>query len=76
MAVMAESQLKSGTIFGDTDTQEYVYMPASEIGAADPVFVLETKDGRLDIGLTEALVHIRRLSLKPVRHPRLGHSSC
>ncbi len=76
MAVMAESQLKSGTIFGDTDTQEYVYMPASEIGAADPVFVHEPKEGRLDIGLTEALVHIRRLSLKPVRHPRLGHSSC
>ena len=76
MAVMAESQLKSGTIFGDTDTQEYVYMPASEIGAATPLFVIETVDSRQDISLAEALSLIRRLSLKPVRHPRLGLSSC
>lgn len=26
------SELKSGIIFGDRESEEYVYMPASEIG--------------------------------------------
>lgn len=32
MATMTESQLRAGVIFGDNETAEFVYMPASELG--------------------------------------------
>ncbi len=73
---MAESQLKSGVIFGDTENQEYVYMPGSEVGAACPVCVYEAENLREDVDLGEALRLIRVRSLRPARHPLLGESSC
>jgi hypothetical protein len=76
MSVMQLSQLKAGRIFGDFATNEYVYMPASEIGAKEPLCVYETGTRRDDVDLDEALRLIRIRSLRPTRHPRLGESSC
>lgn len=75
MSVMVQAKLQAGVIYGDTVNQEYVYMPASEIGVAEPICVFES-NVRQDISLPEAVALVRRLSLKPVRHPRLGFTSC
>ncbi|EAX47735.1 hypothetical protein TcarDRAFT_1141 [Thermosinus carboxydivorans Nor1] len=76
MSAITASQLKAGYIFGDIAAGEYVYMPAGEVGMASPVCILETPQGRRDVSLDEAVELVLRLSLKPVRHPRLGYRSC
>lgn len=76
MGVMLESELKSGKIFGDFENNEYVYMPASEFGVDEPLYVYETLEGREDVTLEEALRLVRVRSLRPVKHPRLGKTSC
>ena len=76
MSVMFTEALRAGRIFGDANTQEYVYMPAGEIGAEEALCVYETAERREDITLAEALRLIRIRSLRPARHPRLGESSC
>lgn len=74
--MMVESQLKSGVIFGDNNTNEYVYMPGSEIGTAEPLCVYEADGSRDDVDMHEALRLVRVRSLRPTRHPLLGASSC
>ena len=74
-AVIVEAELRGGVIYGDRANGEYVYMPASEVGAVPPVCVYETEAGREDVDMGEALRLIRVRSLKPTRHPRLGESS-
>lgn len=76
MKTLVESQLCDGVIYGDNVNSEYVYMPASEIGAKCPICVFEYNSLREDISMSEALNIIRKLSLKPVKHPRLGFSAC
>lgn len=76
MRTLVESQLCDGVIYGDNVNAEYVYMPASEIGIENPMCVFEEKSSRQDISMQEALTIIRKRSLKPVKHPRLGISSC
>lgn len=75
MSRMTAAHLKAGIIFGDNNTGEYVYLPASEIGMEDPLCVIETRSGQQDITLKQALLFVLKLSLKPVTHPRLGRSS-
>jgi hypothetical protein len=75
MSRMTAAHLKAGIIFGDNNTEEYVYLPASEIGMEHPLCVIETPQGRQDITMKQALLYVTKLSLKPVRHPRLGSSS-
>ena len=70
------SELKTGIIFGDNESGEYVYMPASEIGMDMPMCVYENNGQRTDIDLQEALRLIRVRALKPTKHPVLGNSSC
>lgn len=70
------SELKAGVIFGDNNTAEYVYMPASEIGVESPLCVYENDGQRSDVELQEALRLIRVRALKQVKHPVLGNSSC
>ena len=41
MKTMTESELRAGVIFGDNITDEYVYMPASELGVETPICVYE-----------------------------------
>ncbi len=74
--MITESELKAGVIFGDSESQEYVYMPGSEIGVAHPMLVYENNGNRADISLKEALRLIRVRALKQTQHPRLGQSSC
>lgn len=76
MKTLVEAQLCDGVIYGDNINAEYVYMPASEIGAKNPICVFEGETSREDVSMSEALNIIRRRSLKPVKHPKLGISSC
>lgn len=76
MKTLIEAELCDGVIYGDNVNGEYVYMPASEIGVDNPICVFETMRNRQDISMTEALKIITKRSLKPVKHPRLGLSSC
>ena len=73
--MVIEEQLQRGIIFGDNYTDEYVYMPASEIGLEKPLYIYESPTGREDISLDEATRLIRVRSLKPTRHPLLGIAS-
>ncbi|MCR5757291.1 MAG: hypothetical protein K6F95_05230 [Selenomonas sp.] len=70
------SELKAGVIFGDNEQDEYVYMPASEIGVDHPLCVYENAGQRSDVDLEEALRLIRVRALRATRHPVLGSSSC
>lgn len=76
MATMTESELRAGVIFGDRHTNEYVYMPASELGVEEPICLYEYGDSREDVDLQEAAGIITRRSLRPVQHPLLGKTSC
>ena len=76
MSVMFTEALRAGRVFGDTGTDEYVYMPAGEIGAEKALCVYEAAERREDVTMDEALRLIRVRSLRPVHHPRLGESSC
>ncbi|MBQ1855066.1 MAG: hypothetical protein II137_00560 [Anaerovibrio sp.] len=76
MATMTESELRAGLIFGDTNTAEYVYMPASELGVDHPICVYESQDQREDVNMETAIKTIRTRSLRPVKHPILGKTSC
>ena len=74
--MIREAQLLRGIIFGDRNTDEYVYMPASEIGTDMPVYVYEKDGSRRDIDLAEALHLIRVRDLRPTIHPLFGKTSC
>ncbi|WP_313990510.1 hypothetical protein [uncultured Selenomonas sp.] len=74
--MIREEQLLRGIIFGDAGTREYVYMPASEVGADMPVYVYEADASRMDVDLAEALRLIRMRDLRPTEHPLLGRTSC
>ena len=76
MTTMTEAQLRDGVIYGDHNTSKYVYMPASEIGAEHPLCVSEYQNDRQDVNMQEAMDIIRLRSLKPVKHPLLGWTSC
>ena len=74
--MIREAQLLRGIIFGDRTTDEYVYMPASEIGVEHPLYVYEEGSRCRDIELAEALHLIRVRDLRPTTHPLLGRTSC
>jgi hypothetical protein len=68
----AESQLLAGYIYGDNDSEEYIYVPASEIGTETPMAVYEHDGTRDDLSLEKALYFIERRNLRLVTHPLLG----
>lgn len=76
MSVIIAAELQAGIIFGDHSTKEYIYLPGGEIGMSQPMCILETPKSRQDLYLEEAVEMVLRLSLKPVRHPRIGLRSC
>ncbi len=41
MHKLAESKLMAGFIYGDPATEEYVYLPGSEVGTDNPVLIYE-----------------------------------
>lgn len=67
--------LQAGYIFGDAHNEEYLYLPAGEVGADSPLCVLERKGVTSDISLEDAGHVIDRLTLKPITHPLLGRKS-
>jgi len=76
MSQVVRQHLIAGFIFGDRQSGEYVYLPGGEVGLDEPLCVLETPAARLDVSLDEAVQLVAKLSLKPVKHPRLGAKSC
>jgi len=75
MSRMTVEHLKTGIIFGDQNTHEYIYLPAGEIGIDAPLCVMETPQGRQDLPIKQAALYVLKLSLKPVSHPQLGRRS-
>lgn len=75
MSRMVAADLLAGIIYGDNHTGEYVYLPAGEVGMAEPLCVLETETFREDLTLDRAVEAVRRRSLTPVSHPKYGRRS-
>ncbi|WP_294160495.1 hypothetical protein [uncultured Selenomonas sp.] len=73
--MMAEAKLRGGVIFGDRENGEYVYLPASEVGASRPLCVYEADGRREDVTMEEAVRLITVRSLRPTAHPKLGRSA-
>lgn len=76
MRTLIESEIRDGVIYGDNKNYEYIYMPASEIGVEHPMCIFETATGKEDLSMKDALAIVTKRSLRPVKHPRLGISSC
>ncbi len=72
MSQIAEKHLLAGIIFGDTATDEYIYLPGGEVGAEKPLCIYEHDGETEDITLHEAGYLIDHLTLKKCSHPRLG----
>ena len=72
MSQIAKKHLLAGIIFGDTKTQEYIYLPGGEVGTESPVCVFEHDGKKEDIDLEEAGHLLDRLTLKKCSHPSLG----
>lgn len=62
MSQIAKKHLLAGIIFGDTKTQEYIYLPGGEVGTEFPVCVFEHNGKKEDIDLEEAGHLIDRLT--------------
>ena len=73
--MMAEAKLHGGVIFGDRANNEYVYLPASEVGASRPLCIYEADGRREDVTMEEAVHLITVRSLRPTTHPKLGGSA-
>lgn len=72
MHKLAESQLLAGFIYGDPVTDEYVYLPGSEVGADSPILIYESEKKRQDISIENALDIIEKRSLHLTSHPVFG----
>ncbi len=75
MSKVIAEKLLSGIIFGDTDNNEYIYLPGGEVGSERPICVLERGGEREDLPLEEAAYMAQHLTLKPCNHPLLGRRS-
>ena len=73
--MMAEAKLHGGVIFGDRVNDEYVYLPASEVGTERPLCIYEADGRREDVTMEEAVRLITVRSLRPTKHPKLGGSA-
>lgn len=75
MSRIHKEHLQAGFIFGDPVNKEYIYLPAGEVGTANPLCVIESPRGREDITMEKAVDLIDRLTLKRCTHPVLGRKS-
>ena len=75
MSKITAEQLLAGTIFGDSDNDEYIYLPGGEVGSDNPFCILERQGNRQDLPLKEAVPLVQRLALRPCIHPVLGKKS-
>lgn len=75
MSKVTSEQLLAGIIFGDSDNNEYVYLPGGEVGSDDPCCIFEQNGSSRDVPLEEAVVLVQRLQLYPCSHPQFGKRS-
>ena len=75
MSKVIAEKLLAGIIFGDSDNNEYIYLPGGEVGSQNPICVLEHAGAREDLPLDEAAYMVQHLTLKPSAHPLLGKRS-
>lgn len=75
MSQIAKKHLLAGIIFGDADTNEYIYLPGGEVGTDAPLCIYEHHHQKDDISLEEAGSLVEHLSLKRCSHPTLGNRS-
>lgn len=75
MHKLVESRLLAGFIYGDSRTEEYVYLPGSELGSSSPVLVYEHGGSREDIPMDRALEIVEKRSLRQTAHPLFGKNT-
>ncbi len=75
MSKVTSEQLLAGIIFGDSDNNEYVYLPGGEVGSDDPCCIFEQNGSSRDVLLEEAVALVQRLQLYPCSHPQFGKRS-
>ena len=75
MYKLTESRLLAGYIYGDVRTEEYIYLPGSELDSSSPMLVYENKGAREDLSLEEALDIIEKRSLRQTSHPLFGKNT-
>ena len=75
MTKLCEKKLLAGYIYGDTETDEYIYLPGSELDTEHPIAVYEKDRQREDIPLPDAVLLVERRSLRLVKHPFFGERS-
>ena len=75
MSKITQEKLLAGIIFGDTDNEEYIYLPGGEVGSEVPLCGLERGGSREDLPLEEAAQQVHRLALRPCTHPLWGKRS-
>lgn len=75
MSKVTAEQLLAGVIFGDSDNNEYIYLPGGKVGSQEPCCVIERRGVREDLPLAEAVHMVHKLQLRPCAHPELGQRS-
>lgn len=75
MSQIHEQHLQSGYIYGDFENSEYIYLPAGEVGADEPICIFERDSSYEDVPIKEACKLISKLGLKECSHPSLGKRS-
>ena len=75
MSKVTKEKLLAGFIFGDSDNEEYIYLPGGEVGSEHPLCVLERRGSREDLSLEEAAHMVHRLALRECTHPLWGRRS-
>lgn len=75
MGQIHKEHLQAGYIYGDYENNEYIYLPAGEVGVNNPMCIFEKNSSYEDIPIEEACKLINRLSLKECSHPSLGKRS-
>ena len=63
MSKVIAEKLLAGIIFGDSENNEYIYLPGGEVGSDNPLCILERRGNSEDLPLEEAAYMVQHLSL-------------
>ncbi len=75
MSKVIAEKLLAGIIFGDSENNEYIYLPGGEVGSDNPLCILESRGSSEDLSLEEAAYMVQQLTLHPCAHPIFGKRS-
>lgn len=75
MSKVIAEKLLAGIIFGDSENNEYIYLPGGEVGSDNPLCILERHGNSEDLPLEEAAYMVQHLTLHPCAHPIFGKRS-